>query len=68
MASVTEDEADKRKAALASRDAGYKMWHHDIKRDPYAAINWLNTWPTQVAGEAFVANRPDGEVDVYWFG
>jgi len=32
------------------------------------AVNFLNEPPPPLPGEASVTNRPDGTVDIYWYG
>jgi hypothetical protein len=34
----------------------------------FEAASFLNAPPPTLPGEASVTNRPDGTVDIYWFG
>jgi hypothetical protein len=43
-------------------------WHVTTKLDLFEAVSFLNAPPATRPGEASVTNRPDGKVDVYWFG
>jgi hypothetical protein len=36
--------------------------------DQVEAVNFLNQPPPTLPGEASVTNRPDGTVDIYWYG
>ena len=36
--------------------------------DKSEAVNFLNQPPPTLPGEASVTNRPDGTVDIYWYG
>jgi hypothetical protein len=44
------------------------MWHISVVADIFQAVTLLNAPPRTQPGEASVTNRPDGMVDVYWFG
>jgi hypothetical protein len=65
MAVMTHDQAVAHKGgstAIATR-----TWNHVVEPDATTAANFLNLNPAQGAGEACVANRSDGKVDVYYF-
>ena len=36
--------------------------------DKVRTVNFLNEPPPTLPGEASVTNRPDGTVDIYWYG
>ena len=44
-----------------------KQWRHVVEPDAQSAANFLNLAPAQAAGEACIANRSDGSVDVYFY-
>jgi len=71
MATQTYDEAIRHKqsvAASGARAAGPgAIWRTTVRPDAQSAADFLNQAPAQVAGEAFASNRPDGQVDVYFF-
>ncbi|MFD4656312.1 hypothetical protein ACFWP2_11865 [Kitasatospora sp. NPDC058444] len=52
------------KKSLLSEDASTKTWHHVIKPDADAAADYLNANPPQGPGEATIATRPDGQIDI----
>ena len=43
-------------------------WHVATKMSNTEARNFLNAPPLTRPGEGMVTNRPDGKVDVYWWG
>ena len=71
MATQTYDEAVRHKQSLAAggaRAAGPgAIWRTVVFPNAQSAADFLNVTPAQVAGEAFASNRPDGQVDVYYF-
>lgn len=44
-----------------------KQWRWIVRLTPSDVINWVNTQPSQGAGEFEVANRADGKIDVYYY-
>ncbi|GAA1077990.1 hypothetical protein [Kitasatospora arboriphila] len=52
------------KRAMASEAAATKTWRHVIQPDADAAANYLNLPPAQGPGEAIMATRTDGQVDL----
>ena len=67
MTTREEAIAHKQKAASAQATAAVKIWNVTVVPDATAAADFLNLPTAQVAGEAFVSNRADGQVDVYYF-
>lgn len=67
MTTREEAMAHKQKAATAQAAAAVKIWNVTVMPDATAAADFLNLPTAQVAGEAFASNRPDGQVDVYYF-
>jgi hypothetical protein len=43
-------------------------WHITTRMSALQAVSFLNAPPLTQPGEACVTSRPDGTVDVYWFG
>jgi hypothetical protein len=43
-------------------------WRVATRMNRSEAVNFLNQPPLTQPGEASVTNRPDGTVDIYWFG
>jgi hypothetical protein len=43
-------------------------WHVVTRMRNFEAVTFLNAPPPTLPGEASVTNRPDGTVDIYWFG
>ena len=43
-------------------------WRIATRMSPTEAVNFLNAPPASKPGEASVTNRPDGTVDIYWYG
>jgi hypothetical protein len=43
-------------------------WHVSTRMDAFQALTLLNAPPLTRPGEASVTNRPDGKVDICWFG
>jgi hypothetical protein len=43
-------------------------WRVITRMSNFEAANFLNAPPPTLPGEASVTNRPDGTVDIYWFG
>jgi hypothetical protein len=43
-------------------------WHVTTRMTAFQAASFLNAPPLTRPGEASVTNRPDGTVDIYWFG
>ena len=65
---MTHEEAVAHKQEVeAGLNTTVKTWHVLIEPNPSAAVNFLNLPPAQEAGEAFVSNRSDGQVDTYYF-
>ncbi len=62
---VTDQEAAQFKESLATLEV--KTWRVTVRPTPASAAAFLNLPPAQVAGEAMVSNRSDGQVDVYFF-
>jgi hypothetical protein len=44
------------------------MWRVVTRMSNVEAASFLNASPPTLPGEASVTNRPDGTVDIYWFG
>jgi hypothetical protein len=43
-------------------------WRVATRLNTSEAVNFLNAPPLTGPGEASVTNRPDGRVDIYWYG
>jgi hypothetical protein len=43
-------------------------WRLATRLNGSEAVNFLNAPPLTRPGEASVTNRPDGMVDIYWYG
>jgi hypothetical protein len=43
-------------------------WHVVTRMSNFDAVNFLNAPPRTLPGEANLTTRPDGTVDIYWFG
>jgi hypothetical protein len=43
-------------------------WRVATRMNKSEAVNFLNAPPPTKPGEASVTNRPDGTVDIYWYG
>ena len=43
-------------------------WRVATRMNKSEAVNFLNAPPQTKPGEASVTNRPDGTVDIYWYG
>jgi hypothetical protein len=43
-------------------------WRVVTRMSNFEAASFLNAPPPTLPGEASVTNRPDGTVDIYWFG
>ncbi|MEV4096473.1 hypothetical protein [Streptosporangium saharense] len=59
--------SDTESVSKASLAAAPKIWRHTTQANAAAAVAFVNRAPAQQAGEAVFANRPDGQVDVYYF-
>jgi hypothetical protein len=67
---VNQDAATIKAAIVDAKSAGVtavKVWRHTTRATAEEAAAFLNESPAQVAGEACLANRADGTVDVYFF-
>jgi hypothetical protein len=64
-AETTHDQAVAHKQSAAAVAA--KQWRHFVEPNAQAAADFLNLAPAQGAGEACIASRADGRVDVYYY-
>jgi hypothetical protein len=64
---ISDQDAAVLKKALGGAAAAVKIWRTIVRANAASAVVWLNLAPAQGAGEAFVSNRSDGQVDVYYF-
>ena len=62
---VKRHEIDETLADLVHPAAGWRVATRMTKSE---AVNFLNQPPPTLPGEASVTNRPDGTVDIYWYG
>ena len=72
MAHHTPEEAEQMKRARAAGTASahlatVKTWHCTTFPNCAAASTWLNLPPAQVAGEAFAADGPNGQIIIFFF-
>jgi hypothetical protein len=58
----------KRVGELASDLGRPARWHVATGMSALEAVTFLNALPATRPGEASVTSRPDGSVDIYWFG
>ena len=58
-------EVDETLADLVHPATGWRVATRMTKSE---AVNFLNEPPPTPPGEASVTNRPDGTVDIYWYG
>ena len=63
MATHQEAVAHKERAARAAA----KQWNYVVVVDGQAVANFLNLDPAQGAGEAIASDRPDGQIDVWYY-
>jgi hypothetical protein len=63
-----KEEIRKRVGELAADLGRPARWHVATRMSALEAVTFLNAPPPTRPGEASVTSRPDGKVDIYWFG